>query len=158
MNSNHFIAALLATTMAASLASAASAENVKVGALRCEVSAGLGLVIMSSKEIECRFSPARGRSEHYHGMIRKFGLDIGATNRGVLVWDVFSAVEGRRHGALKGDYDGVDGSATVGVGAGANLLVGGSDRAFTLQPLSVQGQTGLALAAGVESLTLRGGL
>lgn len=134
---------------------ATAAQNVKVGALRCEVSAGLGLIVTSSEELSCAFTSPRGRREHYYGRIRKFGLDIGATDRGVIAWDVFAAIEGPRRHALAGDYGGLDASATIGVGVGANALVGGSDRAFTLQPLSVQGQTGLALAAGVESLTLR---
>ena len=44
--------------------------------------------------------------------------------------------------------------ATAGAGLGANLLVGGTGRSFSLQPLSVQGQTGLNFAAGVTTLTL----
>jgi len=149
---------IAAATFAFGMALPASAEqHVKVGALRCEVSAGLGLVITSSEELRCTFTSPRGWREHYYGRIREFGLDIGATDRGVLAWDVFAPVEGPRRHALAGEYGGVDASATVGVGVGANVLVGGSDRAFTLQPLSVEGQTGLALAAGVESLTLRPG-
>ena len=139
------------------LAPATAQERVKVGQLRCEVSAGLGLIITSSKELECVFNSPRGWREHYYGKIQKFGLDIGATNRGVLVWDVFAPTDGPRRHALAGEYGGVGASATVGVGIGANALVGGSNRTFTLQPLSVQGQTGLALAGGVESLTLRPG-
>jgi len=132
-------------------------ERVKVGDLRCDVSAGLGLIITSTKEIECAFVTPRGMTEHYYGKIRKFGLDLGATNAGVLNWAVFSETEGSRHDALAGDYEGVDASATVGAGLGANALVGGSNRAFALQPFSVQGQSGLAISAGVESLTLRPG-
>jgi len=149
--------AVAAAAFALIVSSAASAESAKVGELRCEVSSGFGLIIASSKEIACTFTSAHGRSEHYYGKIEKFGLDIGATNAGVLVWDVFSAIAGGHRGALAGHYAGADASATVGAGVGVNALVGGSDRAFTLQPLSVQGQTGLALAAGVESLTLRPG-
>ena len=37
------------------------------------------------------------------------------------------------------------------------MLVGGSDNSIALQPLSVQGQLGLNLAAGLESLELRPG-
>jgi hypothetical protein len=133
----------------------AAQENVKVGALRCEVSAGLGMIITSSKEMQCNFNADRGFSERYFGTIRKFGLDIGATNRGVLAWEVFAPTAGPRRGALAGDYAGVTASATVGAGAGANALVGGASRSFTLQPLSVEAQTGLGLAAGVASLTLR---
>lgn len=154
----HALCGITAATLTLGLALPAMAEqHVKVGALRCEVSAGLGLIITSSEELNCAFTSARGRREHYYGKIRKFGLDIGATERGVLAWDVFASIEGPRRHALAGEYGGVDASATVGIGVGANALIGGSDRAFTLQPLSVQGQTGLALAAGVESMTLRPG-
>ena len=132
-------------------------QGVKVGSLRCEVSGGLGLIIASTKEMECVFTSARGRREHYYGKIQKFGLDIGATTKGVLAWDVFAPTEGPRRGALAGDYVGVAASATAGVGAGANALIGGSDRSITLQPLSIQVQGGLDLSAGVASLTLRRG-
>lgn len=150
-----YVAALTASISVAQ--SAAAQHHLKVGALRCEVAAGLGLIVASSKEMRCTFTSARGHSERYFGTIRKFGLDIGATNRGVLAWDVLASSEGKRRGALAGEYAGVNASATVGVGAGANALVGGFGRSFTLQPLSVEAQTGLALAAGVAQLTLRAG-
>ena len=146
-----------AALTAAFAASPAYAERTKVGELRCEVSGGLGLIITSSKELECRFHSARGGSEMYHGRINKFGLDLGGTDRGVLVWDVFAPTEGPLHHSLAGDYAGLGASATVGVGLGANALVGGSNREFSLQPLSVQAQTGLDIAAGVSSITLRPG-
>lgn len=149
------IAALAAALVTAQTATAQ--QNVKVGSLRCEVSAGLGLIITSSKEMRCTFTNGRGYSERYFGTIRKFGLDIGATNKGVLAWDVLAPTAGPHRGALAGDYVGVDASATVGAGAGANALVGGFGRSFTLQPLSLEAQSGLALAAGVASLTLRTG-
>jgi hypothetical protein len=57
-------------------------------------------------------------------------------------------------GALAGDYTGASAQATAVVGAGANVLVGGSDRTFTLQPISVQTQTGVNVAAGVTSFHL----
>jgi len=93
----------------------------------------------------------------YHGRINKFGLDIGGTDRGILVWDVYAPTEGPLHHALAGNYEGVGASATVGVGLGANALIGGSNREISLQPLSVQAQTGLDIAAGVSSITLRPG-
>ena len=49
-------------------------------------------------------------------------------------------------GALAGDYLGASAEVTAAVGAGANLLVGGMNGTFTLQPLSLQTQTGLNLA------------
>ena len=157
MNFKTLLGAAAATLVFGVALPASAEEHVKVGALRCEVSAGLGLIVTSSKELRCAFTSAHGWRERYYGRIHKFGLDLGATERGGLAWDVFGTVEGPRRHALAGEYSGVDASATVGVGVGANVLVGGSGRAFTLQPLSVEGQTGLALAAGVESLTLRPG-
>jgi hypothetical protein len=150
-------AAATAALVAAATPALAQGGGVKVGSLRCEVSGGLGLIIASTKEMECVFTSARGRREHYYGKIQKFGLDIGATTRGVLAWDVFAPTAGPPRGALAGDYAGVGASATAGVGAGANALIGGSDRSFTLQPLSIQVQSGLNLSAGVASLTLRRG-
>jgi hypothetical protein len=152
------------TTLLASAASAlfllaatgpVAADGIKIGALRCNVAGGLGLIITSSKPMNCVFTSGRGYSEQYAGIIRKFGLDIGTTNRGILSWAVFAPAAGGPRGALSGDYAGVDASATVGAGVGANALVGGFDRSITLQPLSIQVQSGLALAAGVASLTLQ---
>ncbi len=148
---------LAAAAALAFAAPALASEHVKVGRLQCEVSGGLGMIIASSKEMECRFVSANGHEEMYHGRIRKFGLDIGGTDRGTLVWDVYSPTEGPMRGALAGNYEGVGASATVGVGIGANALIGGSNREFSLQPLSVQTQTGLDIAAGVSSLELRRG-
>jgi hypothetical protein len=148
---------LAAALAVAFVAPAAAAEHAKVGQLRCEVSGGLGMIITSTKEMECRFLSANGHEEWYHGRIRKFGLDIGGTDRGMLVWDVFAPTAGSLRGALAGEYVGVGASATVVVGLGANALLGGSDRQISLQPLSIQSQTGLDIAAGVSSLTLRRG-
>ena len=58
-------------------------------------------------------------------------------------------------GALEGDYAGATASATVGVGLGANVLIGGLDKSIALQPLSVSGNTGLNIAAGVGVITLK---
>jgi Protein of unknown function (DUF992) len=62
---------------------------------------------------------------------------------------------GRVRADNAGNYGGASAEATVGAGLGANVLVGGSDRTIALQPLSVQGQTGLNVAAGVTELILR---
>jgi hypothetical protein len=147
--------ALAAFAMSAQAASADT--SVRVGVLTCDVAGGLGLIVTSSKDMSCIYKPNHGRAERYLGIIRKYGLDIGKTQRGKLVWGVFSSTQGRPHGALAGNYAGLAASATVGVGGGANALVGGSGRSFTLQPFSAQAQTGLDLAAGVASLYLRAG-
>ncbi len=146
----------IAIAVLSAQAQAAPAEsNVKVGTLRCDVAGGLGLIVTSAKEMRCVYTSTRGYRERYYGTIRKVGLDIGATGRGVLTWAVFAPTAGPRRWALAGDYAGADASVAVGAGLGANALVGGSDRSFTLQPLSVEVQTGVDLAAGVASMTLR---
>jgi hypothetical protein len=92
--------------------------------------------------------------ERYNGDISKFGVDVGYQGSAVLLWDVIAPNTGMERGALSGHYGGVDASAAVGVGAGANVLVGGFNRSFTLQPVSIEGETGLNVAAGVGELTL----
>jgi hypothetical protein len=137
---------------------AVAQQNVRVGRLRCNVSGGLGLIVTSTKEMSCVFTTIHGHHELYFGTIRKFGLNIGATDRGLLAWTVFAPTQLPGPGALAGEYGGVTASATVGAGVGANLLVGGSNQTISLQPLSVQAQTGLALSGGVAALSLRPGI
>jgi hypothetical protein len=136
---------------------AAQAQNdVKVGVLECAVAPGVGLIVGSSRSMDCVFTPSRGRPERYKGNVTRVGIDIGFTGRGTLAWGVFApTTNAYRPGGLVGDYAGVSAQATVGVGLGANALVGGSSRTFALQPFSVEGQTGLNIAAGVAGLSLR---
>jgi hypothetical protein len=129
--------------------------GVQVGTLTCHVAGGWGFVFGSSKAVRCTFARAGGRPEHCAGSIRKFGVDIGYTQGGVLVWGVFAPSSNLAPGALSGNYVGATGSATVGVGVGANVLVGGSNRTISLQPLSIEGNTGLNVAAGIGSISLR---
>jgi len=113
------------------------------------------MILGSSKGLSCSFKPDFRGPEFYGGKIDKFGLDIGVTGETVIVWAVLAAGRGDYPvGALAGTYVGASAEASVLVGAGANVLVGGSNRSFALQPLSVQGQTGLDLAIGVSSLDL----
>jgi hypothetical protein len=130
-------------------------ERANVGTLTCDISAGIGLIITSKKDVTCMFTPSHpGPREVYVGSISKFGLDLGATTGGQMIWAVYAPTS-RRLGALAGHYGGASAEATVGAGVGANVLVGGSNRTVTLQPVSVQGQAGLNLAAGVAGLELR---
>ena len=129
--------------------------GVRVGTLTCSVAGGWGFVFGSSKAIRCTLAPGGGRPEHYAGSINKFGVDIGYTQGGVLVWGVLAPTANLAPGALSGNYVGATGSATVGVGAGANVLVGGSNRTISLQPVSIEGNTGLNVAAGIGAMNLR---
>jgi hypothetical protein len=145
----------LAIGMAGNGTLAFAQANVQVGTLTCNVAGGWGFVFGSSKAVRCTFARGGDRPEHYTGSINKFGVDIGYTQGGVLVWGVFAPSGGLAPGALSGNYVGATGSATVGVGAGANVLVGGSNRTVSLQPVSIEGNTGLNVAAGVASMSLR---
>ena len=130
------------------------ATSPKVGALNCDISAGIGMIITSKKQVTCMFTPSSGGAkEVYTGSITKFGLDLGATRAGEMIWAVYAPTS-RQIGALAGNYTGASAEATVGAGLGANVLVGGSNRTISLQPVSVQGQAGLNFAVGVAGLEL----
>jgi hypothetical protein len=145
----------LAAALALPTATMAQVDRTKVGTLTCDISGGIGMIIASKKDLTCMFTPANpGPREVYVGSISKLGLDLGATTGGQMVWAVFAPSSGH-FGALSGDYVGATAEATVGAGLGANVLVGGSNRTIALQPLSVQGQTGLNVAAGIAGLSLR---
>jgi hypothetical protein len=135
-------------------ASPAVAGGVKVGVLNCRIESGVGFIIGSSKEVECEFKRTGGGREYYNGTIGKLGLDVGITTDGVLGWIVFAPGKTKR-GSLRGSYTGASAEATVGLGVGANVLVGGFKKSINLQPISLQAQTGLNIAAGVASLNLR---
>ena len=150
------VARLTAAALTALIVSPALAQSsIKVGTLTCDISAGIGLLISQQQTMTCNFDPANGGPpDRYTGRIDKFGLALGAVQQGTMVWGVLAPASGLPHGALAGTYGGVGAEATAGAGLGANLLVGGTGRAFSLQPLTVQGQAGLNFAAGVTTLTL----
>ena len=137
----------------------AGAQRVRAGVLTCDISAGMGFIIGSQKTVACTFAPEPpGPQQVYTGSISKFGLDIGATGGGVMVWAVFTdSVAPPGAGFLAGDYFGASGQVTVAAGLGANVLIGGSNRTVALQPLSVDTTVGLNFALGVAELHLRSG-
>ncbi|QIG48797.1 DUF992 domain-containing protein [Nordella sp. HKS 07] len=144
--------AIATALLAVSPASAKS--GVKVGSLNCTVAGGVGLILGSSKSVKCRFTPiGGGKVERYTGSITKLGIDIGFTKKSYITWTVFAGGK-TKPGALAGSYGGASAEATIGVGLGANVLVGGFKKTIALQPLSIQGQKGLNVAAGIAGLKL----
>ena len=129
--------------------------GVKIGTLSCSVASGWGFIFGSSRDIRCTFQSARGTIEHYSGHISRFGVDIGFTRGGVLVWAVFAPSSTLAPGALAGDFGGATAGATVGVGGAVHALVGGFRHSISLQPVSIEGNTGLNVAAGIAQMTLR---
>ena len=132
----------------------AAGDGVKVGTLTCNVAGGWGKVIGSSRRVNCLFTPSHYAAERYVGHITKIGLDLGYRRSGTIVWGVFAPTDRLGRGDLHGSYGGVSASATLGVGLGANALIGGSSHTLALQPLSIEGSTGVNVAAGIGGLDL----
>jgi Protein of unknown function (DUF992) len=149
------LATIALMTAIASQAVGQAPSGTKVGTLNCELAASIGFIVGSHQPM-CRYIPdGPFPPEFYEGVINTIGLDIGFTSGGVMAWAVVAPTVGPPRGGLAGVYVGASGNVTVGVGVGANVLFGGSGRSIALQPLSVQGQTGLDLTLGVSGLELR---
>ena len=125
------------------------------GALTCKGKDFVGLIVGSMQTLECTFEPTgTAPKQSYSATITKIGLDLGVKGESTMVWTVLFSTAKLPDGALAGHFVGVSADASIGVGGGANMLLGGSNKSIALQPLSVQGQTGLNLAVGVSGMTL----
>ena len=129
-------------------------DGVKIGMLTCDVGGGVGYVLGSAKTVDCVFSASNGERDSYSGVIRKMGVDLGFTTQGRIVWAVFAPTAGYHQGSLGGLYQSATAEATVGVGIGTNVLIGGTSGSIHLQTVSISGQIGLNLAATGTSVTL----
>lgn len=136
------------------VASASAMPPVRAGVLECQGGQNVGFVVGSMTSLECVFQSEGRRPEPYIATVRRFGLDLGVTDQTRLTWAVNAPTGRIGRGDLAGNYGGVGANASVGVGGGGNFLVGGPENAYALQPISVQGQTGLNVAAGVASIEL----
>lgn len=151
-----FLATAASALLLAVLTTAAKADNVQAGFLHCDVSAGVGLFFTEKQAMNCVFKALGGGPEDFYtGNIQEVGIALGGTEKGVLIWSVLSAQKGVPAGALAGKYTGLGANASVGVGGGENVLLGGNNQAFMLQPASYEGQVGLNLAVGVTTITLQ---
>jgi Protein of unknown function (DUF992) len=151
LNSIGFAVAMLLASL-----SSISAQQTQVGMLTCKASASLGLIVGSHQKLSCSFAPSSGAApEHYTGTINRLGVDLGIKTGGVMAWAVLAPTTGFSARALAGKYVGASGDVSVGLGAGANVLIGGSHRTVALQPVSIAGNVGVNLALGVAGLTLR---
>src|SRR5271166_4804873 len=154
-----FLLAAAAATLAAGIPGQAvraeSYNGVKAGVLTCDVASGWSFVFGSSRDLKCTFSDNSGSVEHYTGRIEKWGVDVGYHGAGVMAWAVLAPTTDVPKGALAGSYGGATAAVAAGVGASANVLVGGtSGKTLSLQPLSIEGMTGVNLALGIAQITL----
>lgn len=146
----------IAAAMLTAAAPAGVQANVEAGGLTCHSPGGVGYVVTSALNLECVFAPSAGGPLHrYVGVIHRYGVDLGVTQNVALGWVVIAPTGVIHPGDLAGSYGGVQGNASVGLGVGANVLVGGSNNTFALQPVSAEGQTGLNVSAGVTDLELQ---
>lgn len=142
--------------IALSATSVASAQSLKAGVLKCHLSGGVGMVLMENQSLDCVFKNQKsGAKTHYIGRLTNVGANIGISGPGTMIWGVLAATDAIEPGALAGDYVGAQGSVAVGAGAGGAILVGGSNKSISLQPISVSAGTGLNLSAGIGNLNLQ---
>ena len=132
----------------------AQAQAVEAGLMTCNVAGGFGFIFGSSRAVNCTFAPNGVAPQHYVGAIEKFGVDIGYVEGAVMAWAVLAPTNNPGPGLLAGTYVGATGSASVGVGVGANVLFGGFGNSISLQPLSVEGSKGFDVAGGIAEMTL----
>jgi len=129
---------------------------VQSGMLRCKLNPSIGFVIFGHESMECRFTPSLlGPPQIYDGALNTVGIDIGVVGTGGLAWGVLAPTSGIAAGALAGEYVGASGDVALGAGVGANVLIGGSQRSFALQPVSVEGSVALNVTLGLSALQLR---
>src|SRR5471032_3002169 len=132
--------------LVAPLASANALPPVRAGILQCQGGQNVGFVVGSVTSLECVFQSEGRRPEPYIATVRRYGVDLGFTDQTKFSW----AVNAPSRQIQRGDRA----NASVGVGFGGNFLVGGAQNSYGLQPLSVQGQTGLNVAAGIADIEL----
>jgi hypothetical protein len=146
--------AIAIASLVASFASANAMPQIRAGILQCEGGQNVGFIVGSVTSLECIFQSEGRRPEPYVATVRRFGLDLGITEQTQFSWAVNAPTRRLGRGDLAGNYGGVGANASVGIGGGGNFLVGGPQNSFALQPISVQGQTGLNVTAGIAGIEL----
>jgi hypothetical protein len=156
MYRNYMIATLAFILMLAAPAHA-QPHWTQVGMLKCKLNPSIGFIIAGHQSMECNFVPSNPNMppQAYQGALNMLGLNIGISAGGVLGWAVMARTAGIPAGALAGEYVGASGDIALGLGAGANVLIGGSGRSVALQPVSLQGSIAVKVAVGVSALKLR---
>lgn len=138
-----------------SVAMAAPAwSKAELGILKCDVSSGIGEILMRKQSMTCVFTGKDGTTENYTGTVHEYGLELGEVKEAHLAWAVVAGTPARGPGLLAGKYAGADADVAAGLGLGADVLVGSTGETLALQPIAVEGESGIRLSAGVEQLEL----
>lgn len=148
---------MLTAPIALAAPAAAASDNrgtVAAGMLTCTLASDTNLVLFSKENYDCTYTAANGETGAYRGEIRKLGADLSFKRDQVLKWAVLAPSSRGGAGAIGGSYVGGSAEATAGAGLGARALIGGSRSQFTLQPVSLSGQTGFGASATLDALEL----
>jgi hypothetical protein len=129
-------------------------SHLHIGYLSCHVASGWGYILGGSQNLRCIYSPLNGTPQLYTGRITKVGADIGYLKSAVMLWGVLAPSSDVPKGALSGNYAGVTANAAVGYGAGVSAVIGGFKHSIELEPITISGEKGLNVAAGIEDLSL----
>jgi hypothetical protein len=144
----------LAASFAVAPAVQAAPNGVKVSLLTCSMLKSWDF-IRANHTLACSYRPADGEPpEPYIGQIISVGVNLGHLDAGKIVWAVLAPSSDVGPGALQGDYVGVTAGVTVGVGLDASVFLGGMDKSIALQPISVEGNEGMDVAAGLSRFKL----
>jgi hypothetical protein len=163
MSSNRNIAPWLAAFLAIGLIIGQVATSfaqqpqarLRVGTLTCVGQGTLGMILGSRERLNCTYVPSTiAPARNYTGTITRLGLDVGIRGQSVIIWAVLASSTQLPTDALVGEFVGVAADASLGLGAGAQVLVGGTRKSVVLQPLSVRGGVGVNIAAGVAGMRL----
>lgn len=161
LNSSSLVKAIVAivflalSTSVSTGPAGAQTAKIKTGILTCHSEGGVGLILGSKEDLKCTYVPTGGgQTYQYVGTITRIGLDIGFRGKSTIIWAVLGSTDSLPGEALGGTFVGVSADIAVGIGAGANILLGGNKKSVVLQPLSVKGETGLDIAVTVSTLKL----
>ena len=135
--------------------------GIEIGVLSCNSVEGTrrNLLIHSTVDVRCVFKTAEGEESYTGETGIGLGVDLNWNRTETTHFVVLGGTSDTRPGAhsLAGTYVGGKVSATVGVGGGAGVLVGGGAKNISLQPLAIEGSTGLGVAGGLGYLILKPG-
>jgi hypothetical protein len=130
-------------------------QTATIGTLQCHLSGGVGMILIENQALDCVYKGLSGPQQHYIGRLTNVGANIGISGPGEMIWEVVTATNKVGPGDLAGDYAGAQGSVAVGGGVGGAVLIGGSNKSISLQPVSVSVGSGLNLSAGFGNLNLQ---
>jgi hypothetical protein len=146
---------LLAAPLARAHEDIFASPPLQAGVLECQGGANVGHIVTSTESFDCIFRSEGRPPQPYLATVRRYGVDLGITSETRMAWAVSAPADQFGRGELAGHYGGVAANASVGVGFGGHFLVGGPANATVLQPIGLQGQVGMNVAAGATDLELK---